>query len=58
MPKPPETIAEMIDWLDRKLLELPHVQMTDVDLVTGAMCVLMSNGKRFELAVTESPAGG
>lgn len=56
MPKAPTTAVEMVEYLDLELLERPQVRMIDFDLVTGAVCVLMENGQRFELIVSVSPA--
>ena len=53
MAKCPKSAPELIDYLDRALLDIPHIAMTDVDLSTGELIIILSDGKRYIAAIRD-----
>ena len=44
---------ELLSFLEAEAVCLPGVRLCDVDLVSGALRILMSDGRRFELNAVE-----
>jgi len=44
---------DLIGLIEADAVCLPGVQLCDVDLVTGALRILMRNGRRFEVSAIE-----
>jgi hypothetical protein len=48
-----QSADDLITFVEAEAVCLPGVRLCDVDLVTGTLRVLMTNGRRFEVTAIE-----
>jgi len=48
-----QSTDDLIGFIEAGAVCLPGVRLCDVDFVTGALCILMRDGRRFEVSAVE-----